>query len=167
MSGLVNGFSLRRINYSLSFNPELDEKYITGEWGDEYYFGREDWENSTQVAPGDPEDFKVPEENRARIDLVKDFSDHGLQVIVKLATIELTPEKPEYSEGSWHVEGQLVSSLSSGMKSIANCCSIERTHLRHCSLLLRQHEYQRQPPCIPSTDRIRRDAEYGIPKWHS
>lgn len=32
----------------------------------------------------------------------------SLQVIVKLANIELTPEKPEYQGGSWHVEGQLV-----------------------------------------------------------
>lgn len=31
----------------------------------------------------------------------------GLQVIFKLANIELTPEKPKYSGGSWHVEGTL------------------------------------------------------------
>jgi Protein of unknown function (DUF4246) len=31
-----------------------------------------------------------------------------LQVIVKLANIELTPEKPKYNGGSWHVEGKLV-----------------------------------------------------------
>jgi hypothetical protein len=30
-----------------------------------------------------------------------------LQVIVKLANIHLTPEKPEYKGGSWHIEGQL------------------------------------------------------------
>ncbi|ETW81407.1 hypothetical protein HETIRDRAFT_51381, partial [Heterobasidion irregulare TC 32-1] len=30
-----------------------------------------------------------------------------LQVIVKLANIHLTPEKPEYGGGSWHVEGML------------------------------------------------------------
>ncbi|MFI6943261.1 DUF4246 domain-containing protein [Streptomyces sp. NPDC050418] len=30
-----------------------------------------------------------------------------LQVIVKLATIHLTPEQPEYAGGSWHVEGML------------------------------------------------------------
>ncbi|NEE29990.1 DUF4246 domain-containing protein, partial [Streptomyces sp. SID7982] len=30
-----------------------------------------------------------------------------LQVIVKLATIHLTPDKPEYAGGSWHVEGML------------------------------------------------------------
>ncbi|KAI1061041.1 hypothetical protein LB507_010213 [Fusarium sp. FIESC RH6] len=30
-----------------------------------------------------------------------------IQVIVKLANIHLTPEKPKYDGGSWHVEGQL------------------------------------------------------------
>ncbi|UNI18003.1 hypothetical protein JDV02_004304 [Purpureocillium takamizusanense] len=30
-----------------------------------------------------------------------------LQVIVKLANIHLTPEKPTYDGGSWHIEGQL------------------------------------------------------------
>ncbi|MEU1321082.1 DUF4246 family protein [Streptomyces tibetensis] len=33
--------------------------------------------------------------------------DDRLQVIVKLATIHLTPDKPEYPGGSWHVEGML------------------------------------------------------------
>jgi Protein of unknown function (DUF4246) len=31
-----------------------------------------------------------------------------LQVIVKLANIHLTPEKPDYEGGTWHVEGKLV-----------------------------------------------------------
>lgn len=34
---------------------------------------------------------------------VRDFE--NLKVIVKLANIELTPEKPKYNGGSWHVEG--------------------------------------------------------------
>jgi hypothetical protein len=42
------------------------------------------------------------------IDLKKDYAITGLQIIVKLANIHLTPEKPEYEGGSWHVEGQLV-----------------------------------------------------------
>jgi hypothetical protein len=39
----------------------------------------------------------------------KGFFDDGsrIQVIVKLANIHLTPEKPTYDGGSWHVEGQL------------------------------------------------------------
>jgi primase-polymerase (primpol)-like protein len=32
------------------------------------------------------------------------FSGESLQVIIKLASIHLTPEKPEYGGGSWHVE---------------------------------------------------------------
>ena len=41
------------------------------------------------------------------VDLRSEYGPRGLQVIVKLANIELTPEKPEYAGGSWHVEGQL------------------------------------------------------------
>ena len=38
-----------------------------------------------------------------------DFSVNGrkLKVITKLANIELSPEKPDYKGGSWHVEGQI------------------------------------------------------------
>ena len=42
-----------------------------------------------------------------QVNLRKRFGQQGLQVIVKLANIELTPEKPTYDGGSWHVEGQL------------------------------------------------------------
>lgn len=31
------------------------------------------------------------------------FKDTGLQVIVKMVTIELTPEKLDFPMGSWHV----------------------------------------------------------------
>jgi hypothetical protein len=41
-------------------------------------------------------------------DIWRDYKERGLQVIVKLANIHLTPEKPEYGGGAWHVEGQLV-----------------------------------------------------------
>ena len=32
------------------------------------------------------------------------FADKGMQVIVKLANIHLTPDKPSYDGGSWHIE---------------------------------------------------------------
>jgi hypothetical protein len=35
--------------------------------------------------------------------LRKKFEDTGLQVIVKMASIELTPEKPDFPAGGWHV----------------------------------------------------------------
>ncbi|MFJ8079444.1 DUF4246 domain-containing protein [Streptomyces sp. NPDC096205] len=62
------------------------------------------WENRRPVVPDAP-DFTPPEvpDASARVDL----RGRGLQVIVKLATIHLTPEKPEYPGGSWHVEGML------------------------------------------------------------
>lgn len=38
-----------------------------------------------------------------RESLRETFKTTGLQVIVKMATIELTPEKPEFPVGGWHV----------------------------------------------------------------
>lgn len=35
------------------------------------------------------------------------YKDSGLQIIVKMASIELTPEKPDFPPGGWHVEGQM------------------------------------------------------------
>ena len=40
----------------------------------------------------------------SEVNLEREFRDKGLQVIVKLASVELTPEKPEYSGGNWHLE---------------------------------------------------------------
>ncbi|KAK7745088.1 hypothetical protein SLS53_003323 [Cytospora paraplurivora] len=39
--------------------------------------------------------------------LREDTEDTGLQVFVKMVSIELTPDKPEFPAGGWHVEGQL------------------------------------------------------------
>jgi len=44
-----------------------------------------------------------------KLNLKDKFGKRGLQVIVKFANIQLTPEKPNYEGGTWHVEGQLVS----------------------------------------------------------
>ncbi|WP_331728458.1 DUF4246 domain-containing protein [Streptomyces sp. NBC_00158] len=62
------------------------------------------WETRRPVVPDAP-DFTPPappgEDDRVGL------RGRRLQVIVKLATIHLTPEKPEYAGGSWHVEGML------------------------------------------------------------
>ncbi|MER7466418.1 DUF4246 domain-containing protein [Streptomyces sp. NPDC097981] len=62
------------------------------------------WENRHPVIPDAPA-FTPPElpDASARVDL----RGRSLQVIVKLATIHLTPDKPEYPGGSWHVEGMM------------------------------------------------------------
>ncbi|MCB5164969.1 DUF4246 domain-containing protein [Streptomyces bambusae] len=70
-------------------------------WSDAY----DEWfENRRPIVPDAPE-FSVPAppDDSARVDL----RGRSLQVIVKLATVHLTPEKPEYAGGSWHVEGML------------------------------------------------------------
>ncbi|WP_372346811.1 DUF4246 domain-containing protein [Streptomyces sp. KL116D] len=61
-------------------------------------------ENRHPVVPDAPA-FIAPElpDDSARIDL----RGRRPQVIAKLATIHLTPERPEYPGGSWHVEGML------------------------------------------------------------
>ncbi|MFI9152345.1 DUF4246 domain-containing protein [Streptomyces sp. NPDC053367] len=62
------------------------------------------WENRSPVVPDAPA-FSPPEAPGVsdRVEL----RGRALQVIVKLATIHLTPDKPEYPGGSWHVEGML------------------------------------------------------------
>ncbi|HEY3506254.1 MAG TPA: DUF4246 domain-containing protein [Actinocatenispora sp.] len=62
------------------------------------------WDTRRPVIPDAPA-FVAPvaPDDAARVDL----RGRRLQVIVKLATIQLTPDKPEYPGGSWHVEGML------------------------------------------------------------
>lgn len=77
-----------------------------------------EWEISTPIKKPEPGEFKPPEiRPYSKVNLREQFSKTGLQVIVKLANIELTPEKPEYEGGSWHVEGQLVSDNFIGLKN--------------------------------------------------
>jgi hypothetical protein len=62
----------------------------------------------------EPKEFGTPditiddvEKKFTFLDLDDDNKEKKFQVIVKLANIHLTPEKPEYKGGSWHIEGQL------------------------------------------------------------
>ncbi|KRD06180.1 MULTISPECIES: DUF4246 domain-containing protein [unclassified Streptomyces] len=62
------------------------------------------WETRRPVVP-DAAAFTPPAapDESARVDL----RGRRLQVIVKLAAIHLTPDRPEYPGGSWHVEGMV------------------------------------------------------------
>ncbi|MBY8877525.1 DUF4246 domain-containing protein [Actinacidiphila acidipaludis] len=62
------------------------------------------WETRRPVIPDAPA-FTAPEVPGGpdRVDL----RGCRVQVIVKLATIHLTPDEPEYAGGSWHVEGMM------------------------------------------------------------
>lgn len=78
---------------------------------DDWVF-RRDWERAhrTIVRP-EPPPFKPIRDPISGptppLDLRTEFTKTGLQVIVKLANIHLTPDKPSYPGGSWHVEGML------------------------------------------------------------
>ncbi|KAF5859558.1 hypothetical protein ETB97_002733 [Aspergillus alliaceus] len=77
---------------------------------DEFHERYEEWLSSRPIGKPEPiGDFKskgevkYPDPVRVR----QQFRAQGLQVIVKLANIELTPDKPLYDGGSWHIEGQM------------------------------------------------------------
>ncbi|KAF9736240.1 hypothetical protein PMIN01_06155 [Paraphaeosphaeria minitans] len=86
-------------------DPEYDDTWeLDNEWREE---------NRTLVPPG-PDTysrrkgtFAMRDSDEKAVNLRQDWADQGLQVIVKLANIHLTPEKPEYDGGAWHIEGQL------------------------------------------------------------
>ncbi len=76
--------------------------------------------DALKIIQPEPGEFKPPDErfreiygdywpekrrNNRPVDLREEFE--KLQIIVKFANICLTPEKPTYGGGSWHVEGQL------------------------------------------------------------
>ncbi|KAG6837454.1 hypothetical protein H0H93_008997 [Arthromyces matolae] len=75
---------------------------------DSYYEARQEWyaANRVVVQP-EPAPFEPPKPQDLAVNLWKDYEKSGLQIIVKLANIHLTPEKPEYEGGTWHVEGKL------------------------------------------------------------
>ena len=78
------------------------------EIGDDWE-ARENWMRANRILqrpePRGYEPYRRPVDEQ--VNLRKDFAEQGLQVIVKLANIQLTTEKPSYDGGSWHVEGQL------------------------------------------------------------
>ena len=57
-----------------------------------------------------------------------------IQVIVKLASIHLTPEKPEYEGGSWHVEGQLNERIVSTALFYYDSDNVTDSHLDFSTL---------------------------------
>jgi hypothetical protein len=84
-----------------SFSDDAAYQEAVHAWGQ----AQDDWwENRRPVIPDAPA-FTAPEvpDASARVDL----RGRRVQVIVKLATIHLTPDKPEYAGGSWHVEGMM------------------------------------------------------------
>ena len=86
-------------------NPDEDE--------DDYFDRLLEWEDGIRktILP-EPGVFHPPKERphaKPSLDIWDKYKETGIQVIVKLVNIELKPDNPEYTGGTWHVEGQLVS----------------------------------------------------------
>ncbi|EEP82469.1 predicted protein [Uncinocarpus reesii 1704] len=133
LSGLGMRFN-KRINYNdVKYDPDPDdipeEQYPQPEENEpdySYWARLETWKQEIrQVVLPEPGKF-IPRpvsskytflkdygkairtlEQDQEVDLYESFKASGLQVIVKLANIYLTPEDPDYTGGLWHVEGQL------------------------------------------------------------
>ncbi|KAF9524845.1 hypothetical protein CPB83DRAFT_871114 [Crepidotus variabilis] len=106
----------RRINYDcVEYDPDPEEGSETegpqqgdDEDEDDYWDRRQEWIRETRVVvQPEPNASFSPQSQPAHFNLRERYSKTGLQVIVKLANIQLTPDKPQYQGGSWHVEGQL------------------------------------------------------------
>ncbi|KAI7550002.1 hypothetical protein KC331_g3454 [Hortaea werneckii] len=67
--------------------------------------------------------------SRSTIDLREEFGQKGLQVIVKLANFHLTPDKPTYDGGSWHIEGSLNEHICASALYYYDCENITESHL--------------------------------------
>lgn len=101
----------RRIKYKKAQYEKMPEderpQQREDEPDDDFWERESQWEaNNRVVILPEPEEF-VPHDF-PKVDIRELAKERGLQVIVKLANVELTPEKPEYDGGSWHVEGQMV-----------------------------------------------------------
>lgn len=65
---------------------------------------QDQWEKLRKVVQRQPDPFKeINYETKHSQRLFDKFKESGLQIIVKMATIELTPSKPVFPAGSWHV----------------------------------------------------------------
>ncbi|RLL98833.1 hypothetical protein CFD26_106850 [Aspergillus turcosus] len=100
-----------QVEYEEHPEPEPELADEDDEDSDEYYEYLErhrEWRRRQPIKLPEPGSF-VPHtvDAGSQVNLCQKFAERGLQVIVKLAKIELTPEKPEYEGGSWHIEGQL------------------------------------------------------------
>ncbi|GAA5825238.1 hypothetical protein JCM11251_006156 [Rhodosporidiobolus azoricus] len=78
-------------------------EYEGDENAEDYWEKWEEFEENKPLTLPEPEDFKMPEEQTGGPAFP--LKGRKLQVITKIASIHLTPEKPDYAGGVWHVEG--------------------------------------------------------------
>ncbi|CAG9948297.1 unnamed protein product [Clonostachys rosea f. rosea IK726] len=90
------------------FDEEDDYEDCDSESGDPYCGTRKEakWKMIREPVQPQPLKFEAWKYGPSQGESLRERFD-GLQIIVKMASIELTPEKPEFPVGGWHVEGQM------------------------------------------------------------
>jgi Protein of unknown function (DUF4246) len=105
------GYDMQMAKYEEFNVPDTEgPQQADGEDDEDFMDRRYEWvqKHGKHTLP-DVECAFEPLREPKKLSLHERFGKHGLQVIVKLANIELTPENPKYHGGVWHVEGQMVS----------------------------------------------------------
>lgn len=101
-----------RIELPQNLNESADN------YGFEIMFGEDagfcNWSNSNGAEL--PEPFSesqnpISGDDKGANSLQMKLQDRGLQIIVRIESVELTPAKPEMAEDEWHLEGQPVSDI--------------------------------------------------------
>ncbi|EDR09860.1 uncharacterized protein LACBIDRAFT_318108 [Laccaria bicolor S238N-H82] len=132
----------RRIDYDcVEYDPDPDDlpgdagpQQEEGEDDEDYNDRRCEWEREyRRVVLPEPGTFEppsyIPEDPRDLVDLREDYEGKPLQIIVKLANIHLTPQKPEYKGGKWHVEGQMNEHICATAIYYYDCENITNSRL--------------------------------------
>lgn len=112
----MDGYGYQDIDASRPEEPDTEHET---DWRT-YFTAYGVWKDSRPIVQPEPGIFERPEDRmcaeyvgrgtsfsrrKGPLNLRKDYG--RLQIIVKLANIHLTPGKPRYEGGSWHVEGKL------------------------------------------------------------
>ncbi|KAM0253647.1 hypothetical protein ACHAQJ_007159 [Trichoderma viride] len=98
----------------LDDNVEADDEIDDDEGDDDEDYDEDydpaiaEWERTRKpVHPCVPEFEDINYAKRDTARLAQKFKNTGLQVIVKMTSVELTPEKPEFPAREWHVDGHM------------------------------------------------------------
>ncbi|KAJ3524093.1 hypothetical protein NMY22_g11158 [Coprinellus aureogranulatus] len=132
------GNSDSEVEGSDTAGSEIEEDDGDEEWESESsdggipdLYNNDDVEEKTVIQPDpeafDPQKFHVHKPLNSR----EYFGKRGrpLQIIVKLANIELTPEKPKYNGGTWHVEGKQNEHICATALYYYSSANIKPSHL--------------------------------------
>jgi hypothetical protein len=125
-----------RIHYQVSFSKDPDDvaeedkpPRRDNETEDDYYDRMWRWlEDYRETELPEPGKFS-PKTPKSIHDIRSEFAERGLQIIVKFANIELSPQKPDYDGGSWHVEGQMNEHICATALYYYDSDNITESHL--------------------------------------